>query len=527
MAQETVRWLNPTPCWGSTFLPNSLDLIESAIYYDHAYSEELKNATAPTHEELSGIDFTLDEILDDVDTEEGDQNNFLMHSLAKLLSKDSRFGYRIIAPRRDQRSELAFCSAIKTFALTTEANFNKRSRLIDFDVRILSQFEHHFLYRVLSICPHGLPIDVLTKICPISESIHVKVIDCGFDKYAYLDREIAARVRRDIPLTERRLIHEEIWRNWSPSGWGYLRRGFHAFASENFAILNSDAASIFVGLKHLSERAAYNCAVRIFRMKPENLIEKSSSLQIALPLLAKISGRKSSARRLYRISISSSPSALGRCRLLCDFSNMLALENEKDDKITSKMLAQRGLDVAKDLDEHNRFYYTVRLLNVLALLEYKHGQHEAALSFEQKAMVVVNNADGVSSETVQWATELVTLNMARIYSNKYSYFYLAEEMLELVVSNKDFSGNGDLIIELAKLKLRGRKFDEVISLILNLLRTKSRGGISPLRDVYCHLLAYTAYRGIGKKAEAHCHFEAARILLSEEQMRELERRFCM
>lgn len=429
---------------------------------------------------------------------------------------------------RMQESEFAFYAGLKS-SVSSDAirEGDTVNGIVGFDVSNGAQLGSQQALRALSISPHGLPLSVLSGVCQYTELEQIGVVDCGFDKYAYLSPAIAASIRRTVSLSERQALHKSIWGQWSPAGWGYLRRAFHAFASGSASIVSKEAPAVLIGLNHLSKRAMYACVLQMWRMNSVNEFLNSDKLIVALPRLAKISGRRRAAYSIYQQSIRMAKVKEIQCMLYCDFANMLALERSTQAKTRARNLAVSALEFVEKCDNANKFYYSIRLLNILALLEYQQGDHYEALDIEQRARTLIESAENVPMAVIEWAHELVTLNTSRILVSRLNRHDTAEQMLDAVVSKEQFSGNGEVVIELAKLKLRNGRFDEVIHLVSRLLLKTDALGISPLRDVFCHLLASAAYEGKGERICSTAHLSKAKTMLNKDQALELERRFSM
>ena len=266
-----IKWLNTSPLCGDPYYPLIIDLVESL----HELSSKpiihsIYSAIAPTFEDLKRI-FSKDHAdLNFEDITDGDDWNerYLLWALGEVIgSLGKDYGIVIHNPHRyDQMSKklikillhqskskglhIAIYGSMKLIRDLVPKSEISMYNIINFtsisDYKIVHSER---AMQFLAISPQGLPAELLHKLINCSNYISsYSCIGPSRKEWLFLPYTTRKMICSNIPLSIKYDLHSKIFDSWNPTGWNYLRRAGHAFASRSTARILSQYRHYLSGM---------------------------------------------------------------------------------------------------------------------------------------------------------------------------------------------------------------------------------------------------------------------------------------
>lgn len=521
------KWIYTAPALGDSYYPVVLDLLDGAHWLGHSACLSIRSLVAPSWDDVQVLDAEhLERVLDEVDFEDSGHEHFVLSATAKLVTSDLDFGVVLREPNWHDRSSQRLIRFLLEaglqggFVVVVEygelegllSHFPELSKATQLANRPQRQFNHDYcnpVIKLLSIAPHGVPISALERLgIYVKDSVLVCEVAAG-EQVAYVPCAARRHIFRHLPIASRRQFNRSVFEAWDPSGWGYLRRARHAISGGDRECLVQNARFILAGAKDLSKEIGYKYITVLAGELARRRDPLADKVYVSGARLSKQLGRNRGSKLNYLRALRHSYDATAAAQALCELANFYATERASSSLTEAERLCTLGLRRCEILPPDTAFYYRVRFLNILALVNYHRAENEAALVTEKKAFDLIDTQRGVLDSTAEWARNLISLNTAKLLDRRFGDNQSAYEILLERVGTSRSPEIEDLVFELGRIYLARREFRSVITLLSDYLDQNHSSRIMGDKEVYGNLLLVVAHMALDERSLAESRIQKA------------------
>jgi hypothetical protein len=488
-------WLATAPVILQLDYPIFLDLAESARFFvNNKLLRSMCDALAPTYSKLTTFGLTNANASkprwDDVDGDHEDPlGAFLISALSRCLgSLGSSYGVILRnAHRYDDLSEMfvhrllreASATGLKVaFDGTPRCALERRYGSIVRTLQTISSgdrgrdFEFDPddpMVRFLSVSNQGLPTELLRALCPknVTDFLPACAGPAG-ERWAFLPRQAYLKIRSGISKTLRKGLHNEIFKTWSPNGWGYLRRAVHAIDSQNSSNVLNQHTSYVHGIRDIGRNFARRQFIALCSSIGGPFRNDGSSRQAlvgAARLTSMVFPDRTSAVRYYERAMLDAQPALA-ANLIYEVANLFARRRSAENLKQATYWCDRGSAALSSIeDPKDRLYAEIRFHNVKALIAYHAGKNDEALALEKQAYARALRASKEYPLIAEWAKTVIRANMAKLLERRFQNVAAAMALLEQNLSAEEPAIAGHAQIELARLNIERGNYLKVVELL--------------------------------------------------------------
>ncbi|MFC3885580.1 hypothetical protein ACFOU2_19750 [Bacillus songklensis] len=491
---QDIVWLSTAPVVGSPIYPICLDVAESALAAaPSSLIRAVCDTLAPTWDELQQFGLTTMSAdaptWDDVKDIEYDVVD-LQAVLAQYVgSLGPGFGVILRHPQRyditatqfvlrliHQAKRTGFHVAIEApYALARDSHY--QLILENFTPVPMQQYNEPLLdvndlaTQLVAICPHGIPIWVLERL-GVSFTTNTCVGPAG-EPWAFLSVSNRLTVLKHLSSAYRRELSARLFDEWSPDGWGYLRRAGHAIAAADQERMLAHHIPYLYGIKTSGRFFLFKHYVGLlksFGTQDRDFSQILSTLVSAARLAPRIELERGfeEAVGFYEQALQICTDPVKRVELIYEVANIYAGQRKPEYLVKSRHWYKLGYEALSNiLNLEDRVRSEIQLANGLALVEYHEHHNGKALRLELHAQSLAGRVARQFPNVERWATPLLNFNMAKLLEKRFSDIPSAMKLLEKNVALDDYISRERALAELARLYFTQGEYRRVVDLLTN------------------------------------------------------------
>lgn len=484
--QWGLQWLRARPVCAGTAIPLALDLalLLSDTFPNEGIYSKVASALIPTWEDLKEAGMSANGHLPsfhDLDAlEHLSSKSSIIDWLVKTVTNlGSRYGLYLWYGSRPDEQDLFLIYKIAdrarmgglTVLLNVPGNIvnSIRSDLFTFighspSSHLQSEEERTIVATYIANSPHGLNQVDLQQL-GFCDSLDIP-------RYGAKSSTFVCDKSRAVVLDEgrERMIHEALYKLTKPDRYGYLIKCFHAASSKNLHLLCEMHYPLICSATHVAlpqlERHYMAFAEVLSKSNDANAAYAHFSLGRVVQDMNKKSGKSSRPQLHYLQSYRLSNSPEDKIEIIYYIANHYAKERSAVALQKASRWYAKGFRLLKKIkDSTKRAQRQIRLYNGLALIAYIQGENDRALELEERAMEVARQSRIEGSTVYAWAFPILSLNTAKLLTQRYGQFHSAKQMLAEVVTTASNAPSEYATIELAKIEFDQHNYDIVVKLL--------------------------------------------------------------
>jgi hypothetical protein len=530
---EPIKWIDTVPFSGDPTYPVLLDIVE-CIKNQLVNKIELDFKIIPTYEHLVNLKLTGGSMRADyIDQYSPTQQLYHIGKLSYDISKlGENFGIIFHNPEyydpvsKNFVKDLLLKSKITGLKVAIEG-IKKNDSFAHFeshcykysnvpeentkkDDSILND-----LSKVVSLCPQGIPHHIAESLtncldCPeIYGDIYI-----NNEKWYYLPKTLRKKIIKNIPISDRKKYHNKIFDLWDPSGWGFVRRGWHASCGMDTKRILQQHSEYVYGMKEIGKQFLYFQFSILLKLLRD--VEINAEMCCAINAARLSSEIKIMRKNTYDISIKHYKRAIKLCNniyLKTKFINELGLLYAHQKNALSLKEARSwygyGLSLLNEIEkEQERLDAETLLLNGLALVEYREGNNDKALELELYSRRKISAYPQIK----EWALPLINSNISKLMFKRFFDLDKAISYLQYNLDSPLSYVQEYTRIDLSKFFFDRSEYQKVIKLLSPLYEKNNLESANKEREMFGRFLFILSLLSLKKEFRAKNQVKELQIL---------------
>ena len=323
----------------------------------------------------------------------------------------------------------------------------------------------------------------------------------GLQDWEYVDEASARRIRAGLSAEERHRTLCATFDSWPPDGWGYLRRYSLAVSARNHDRLLMQHTAQAYGLADIGQTFRYrhfSVLASILPKRQDNVAERvyawvgTARLGSRSRKIRERSSALTHYRRAFDLAIT--PAIQGD--ISCAMGSLYAKQPSPDSLRHAEVWYEQAERLQSSIESTaDRAYVHIRVLNGLALVRYRQGEHHQALELELRAQEIAESVRISCPDVTAWAMPTIRSNMARVLEAGLGDVERAVELLRQNFSAQAAHHRVSARYELARIFFDRHDHQGVIGMLAPLCESAASDEEDEQRELFyllVHALSLTA-----------------------------------